>query len=529
MNALLLLYERKIERLRRLAYMYVGYDSGSTDVSEKLYGVYIVILLGLGGLFMLAWIVVNIGKVLSIFTVPLQPFSQLVFTGMALWLVWLVFRSANTYDLQQFELSDLDFLSQSPLSTGLITLVWWVKSFFKRTIGGFVLVCAIVSSTASYLSKGNDILALVIGGASATLFIIVSGGLRWVLGMWKYIPVRRPHPIFGYAVALALLVLVFTPYAPYIFWPATLTSWLLVGRALDENATLTLLALGGMLLMVLAGVLILWRQGRASRLAPALEEGSLGGRFRLAAKVDKASAGEAALLYHLGRRLQSGRGAFKARQAQADFWRGPVLTILLRQGLRLQRLPVTKLLPGVALAVGTGAIAALGLVVLRQLNASLIVQIQVIFLVNWVLLRAGVGGLRRELSHPDMLVNWPVSRLRFSIYYLVLGFITPLVSGEVVLFLALLTGLDKTILYSWQVLWLVLVVVNFVVTLGFFKRGLAKWSGNPLDVPNAGPFALILCGVAWSIAAVANLSTGLLVAGAFILSGLYYVRNADFD
>lgn len=528
MNALLLLYERKIERLRRLAYMYIGYESGSKDVSEKLYGIYIVILLGAGTLFMLAWVVVNIGKVLSIFNVPLQPFSQLVFTGMALWLVWVVFRAANTYDLQQFELADLDFLSQSPLSTGLITLFWWVKSFFKRTIGGFVLVCAIVSSTASYLSRGNDILALVIGGLAAALFIIVSGGLRWALGLWKYLPIKFPHPIFGYAVALALLVLAFTPYAPYIFWPATLTSWLLVGRALDENTTLTLLGLGGMILMMVALVLAIWRLGKASRLAPALEEGSLGGRFRLAAKVDKASAGEAALLYHLGRRLQSGRGAFKARQAQSDFWRGPVLTIVFRQVLRLQRLPVTKLLPGVALAVGSGAIAALGLVVLRQLNASLVVQIQVIFLVNWVLLRAGVGGLRRELSHPDMLVNWPVSRLRFSINYLVLGFITPLVSGEVILFLALLTGLDKTILYSWQLLWAALVAVDFIVVLGFFKRGLARWSGNPLDVPNSGPFALILCGVAWSIAAVSSLSTGLLIAGVFILSGLYYVRNTEF-
>src|SRR6476659_8147346 len=98
MNALMLLYERKIERLRRFAYMYIGYEADSKDVSEKLYGVYIVILLGLGTLFMLAWVVVNIGKILSLFTIPLQPFSQLVFTGMSLWLVWVVFRASNTYD-----------------------------------------------------------------------------------------------------------------------------------------------------------------------------------------------------------------------------------------------------------------------------------------------------------------------------------------------------------------------------------------------------------------------------------------------
>ncbi len=528
MNALMLLYERKIERLRRFAYMYIGYEADSKDVSEKLYGVYIVVLLGLGTLFMLAWVVVNIGKVLSLFAIPLQPVSQLVFTGMSLWLVWVVFRAANTYDLQQFELSDLDFLSQAPLSTGLVTLVWWVKSFFKRSIGAFVLVCAIVSSTASYLSLGNDILALVIGGVAAALFIIVSGGLHWTLGMWKYLPGPRPHPIFGYVVALALLVLAFTPYAYYIFWPATLASWLLVGRAIDDNTTWTALALAGMLLMLLVGVLAIWRLGRASRLAPALEEGSLGGRFRLAAKVDKASAGEAALLYHLGRRLQSGRGAFKEREAKADFWIGPARTIAFRQILRLQRLPVTKLLPGLGLAVGSGAVGALGLVILRQLNASLVVQIQVIFLVNWVLLRAGTSGLRRELAHPDLLVNWPVSRLQFSIYYLVLGFIAPLVSGEVALLLAFFTGLDKTAVYSWQLLWVGLVAVSFIITLGFFKRGLAKWSGNPLEVPNAGPLALILCGVAWSIAAVSSLSTGLIIAGMVIFSGLYYLRNADF-
>ena len=288
---------------------------------------------------------VNIGKVLSIFDIPLEPFSQLVFTGMSLWLVWVVFRIANTYDLQQFELSDLDFLSQAPLSTGLVNLVWWVKSFFKRSIGAFVLICAIVSSTASYLSHGNDILALVIGGGAAALFIIVSAGLRWTFGLWKYLPFPHPHPIFGYAIALALLVLAFTPYANYIFWPATLASWLLVGRAIGENTTWTVLALAGMLLMALLGLLAIWRMGRATRLAPALEEGSLGGRFRLAAKVDKASAGEAALLYHLGRRLQSGRGAFKEREAKADFWLGPARTIAFRQILRLQRLPLPSCCP----------------------------------------------------------------------------------------------------------------------------------------------------------------------------------------
>lgn len=527
MNALMLLYERKIERLRRFAYMYIGYEADSQAVSEKLYGVYIVLLLSGAGLFMLAWIVVNIGKVLSLFALPLQPLTQLVFTGMALWLVWGVFRAANTYDLQQFELSDLDFLSQAPLSTGLINLVWWVKSFFKRSIGAFVLVCAIVSSTASYLSLGNDILALVIGGVSAALFIVVSSGLRWTLGLWKYLPVPCPHPIFGYAIALALLVLAFTPYANFIFWPATLASWLLVGRAVSENTTWTVLALAGMILMTLLGLVVIWWLGRAGRLAPALEEGSLGGRFRLAAKVDKASAGEAALLYHLGRRLQSGRGGFRTRQARSDFWLGPLRTVAFRQVLRLERLPVTKLLPGVALAVGSGAVAAFGLVVLRQLNASWVVVVQVIFLANWVLLRAGTTSLRRELSHPDLLVNWPVSRLQFSIYYLVFGFAAPLVSGEVALLLAFFAGLDKTILYNWLLLWPVLVAATFVIALGFFKRGLAKWSGNPLEVPTAGPLALIMGGATWSFATLSGLSTGLIVAGVVVAGGIYFVRSPD--
>lgn len=527
MNGLILLYERKIDRLRRLAYMYIGYEADSEAVSEKLYGIYIVVLLAGAFLFMLAWVVVNVGRFLSGFDIPLQPLDQLVFVGLALWLVLLVFRSVNTYDLQQFELADLDFLGQVPLSTGVINLVWWIKSLFKRTIGAFILICAIVSSTATFLAHGNDILALIIGGLAATLFIIVSSGLRWSLGLLRYLPTGHLNPLFGYGLAAALLILAFTPFAQAIFWPASLASWLLVGRATDENITWTLAALVGMLVMTGLGLLAVYRLGRASRLAPALEEGSLGGRFRLAAKVDKASRSEAALLYHLGRRLQSGRGSYRERKMRSDFWTGPVKTVLFRQWLRLGRLPVTKLLPGAALAIGVGAISALGLAILSRLGAPFILQIQVIFFANWVLLRCGVTPLRRELAHPDMLVNWPVSRLQMTIYYLVIGFFVPLVSGEAALFLGFFTGLDKVVLFNWQILWLGLVGASYIIALGFFKHGLARWSGNPLEVPNAGPLAVILCGIVWSLCALASLTTGLTIALAVIVAGVYYLRNSE--
>ncbi len=527
MNALALLYQHKIDRLRRLAYMYIGYESDSEAVSEKLYGVYIVIMLAGGSLFMLAWVVVNVGRLLSIFDLPLQPLDELVFTGMCLWLVSVIFRTVNTYDLQQFELSDLDFLCQAPLPTGFINLLWWLKSLFKRTIGAFILICAIVSSTATFLSHGNDIVALVIGGLAAALFIIVSSGLRWSLGLLRYLPTPRQNRFLGYALSLILLVLAFTPYARFVFWPASLASWLLVGRAINDNVTWTALALVGMLLLTGLGFLLIYLLGRASRLAPALEEGSLGGRFRLAAKVDRASAGEAALLYHLGRRLQSGRNSFRDRKTGSDFWTGPARTVLYRQLLRLGRLPVTKLLPGGALAIGIGAVGALGLAILTRLNPSFIVQVQVVFLANWVLLRAGVTPLRRELAHPDILINWPVSRLRMTVYYLVIGFIVPLVSGEVALTLAFFTGLDKGLLFNWQLLWLALVGVNYVIALSFFKHGLAKWSGNPLEVPNAGPLAVILCGVVWSFSTLSSLTTGLTIAVTVIVAGLYYLRTSE--
>lgn len=527
MNALTLLFERKIERLRRLAYMYVGYESDSEEVSEKLYGVYIVILLAGAGLFMLAWVVVNVGKFLALFDIPLQPLYQLVFVGLALWLVLLVFRAVNTYDLQQFELSDLDLLCQVPLSTGLINLVWWVKSLFKRTIGAFILICAIISSTATYLSHGNDILALVVGGLAAALFIVVCSGLRWTLGLLRYLPRGHLNPIFGYGLAAALLVLAFTPYAQFIFWPASLAGWLLVGRATDENLTLTSAALAGMLVMTGLGVLAIHRLGRASRLAPAMEEGSLGGRFRLAAKVDRASASEAALLFHLGRRLQSGRSTFRRRKTGSDFWTGPARTVVFRQLLRLGRLPVTKLLPGGALAVGIGVVSALGLAILTYLDAPFILQIQVIFFASWVLMRCGITPLRRELAHPDILVNWPVSRLQMTIYYLVIGFFVPLVSGEAALGLAFFTGLDKGLLSNWLLVWPVLVAVSYIIALAFFKHGLGRWSGNPLEVPNAGPLAVILCGAVWSLSTLTGFSTGLTIAGTVAVAGILYLRQSE--
>ena len=76
------------------------------------------------------------------------------------------------------------------------------------------------------------------------------------------------------------------------------------------------------------------------------------------------------------------------------------------------------------------------------------------------------------------------------------------------MFLAYFTALDGKILFTWQLLWLALVAASFIITLGFFKRGLSKWSGNPLEVPNAGPFAIILCGMAWSVAAFPALIPG---------------------
>jgi hypothetical protein len=97
----------------------------------------------------------------------------------------------------------------------------------------------------------------------------------------------------------------------------------------------------------------------------------------------------------------------------------------------------------------------------------------------------------------------------------------------VALFLGFFTGLDKVMLFNWQILWLALVGMSYVIALGFFKHGLARWSGNPLEVPNAGPLAVILCGIAWSLCALAGLSTGLTIALAVIFAGIYYVRSLE--
>ncbi len=536
MNALFYLFRRKLDYTVRRVSVYLSYEPDSEALSEKFYGLYIVLLLLGWTIVMLALTVSWLGNQLAKLHFTAAEYDRFLFLGLGGWLAltpWLVYRG---YDLYKFDLADLDFLDNVPLSPTLVTLGWWGRSLFKLPTLIFTLICGIIASTVSYVSGGQDWVALGLGLAAGAGIFGIASGFRWLLGLLRY----RPGPTINGWVAygssgVALGILVFFPWARVIFWPAALVSWL-VTEATGDGLQWLLAggALAGLVVTLLGLVFGLYRLARTVRLAPAFEEGKLGGQYRLLTGVQAGAGGlreEASLRLHLGRRYQqnqglSGKADGALRVAQPKFM-GVAAALFSKQWLRFQRLPISQTLPSFLILILVGAGVAVALATQMQAQASVIIFIQIAYLSNWGLLKLGVGPLRRELSHPDFFVSWPISRLRLMSYCLIAGFGLLLVSGEAGLLVAGLTGLlSWSNMGLWLTLWGLLVAFDVLALLFDFQRQLKKWSASPENIPNVGTGLVLLVGVVWLFVMLSGLQSSLFVAAAALLMGYSFLSSS---
>jgi hypothetical protein len=525
MSALFLLFRCKLANQTRDAFNIVGYDPGRKEVSEHLYAVYLIIILGFWVLAMLAWASFTLSGILKTLALPPATVETLLFFGLALWLVLTPIIAYRSYDLHLFSLADLYFLSNSPYSPATVGLVWFGKALLRWQMGVFVLACGILASSFSYVAESNDWLGFGLGLLAGATFILIANGLRWGLGLLRY----RKKWRFGMWVAyplttLAFLLLVAAPWARVVFWPATLTAYLVVGRT--ALVGFSLLAATGLLLTGVALVAGFYALARTTLLAPAFEEGRLGGQVRLASSAGSEAAGEARLQYHLTRKFSQKSLQGGVKNLKSARFSGVVGALFYRQWLRFKRLPPGQRVLSVFVLFGGAGIAA-ALTRLGQPGGSFVLLLQLSFFTNYGLLNLGTSLLRRELGHIDFWTAWPTTRLRFMLVALIMGFGLPLVSGEIGLLLAGLSGLGWGIAGLWFLLWPLLLLADVMLALVVIQRQLKKWAVTLDKIPKTGVGTVIMAGLVWLIAISSGPVVGLGLAVLAISGCIMFLNNAS--
>lgn len=530
MDAVRFLFQHKITKFVRKASLYVGYETGSQQLSERLYGLYITAFLVGWVVLVLGWAVVTISGSLAAIRLSPSVVETPLFLGLGGWLALIPARAYRSYDLYRFQSADVDFLSNMPFSARLVTLTWFVKSLFRLQVGAFILVGGVIGSSISYSQHGNDWLGLALGLAAGASFILIAVALLWLLALQKYKPVNlqpgkqsfRFVGSYG-STLIALGLLVVLPWTRLLFWPASLTSWLVVGRVVNAgNSGQPVLALLGLLLTVAVVVLGVWLVAGRILLTPAFEEGRLGGQLRLAASSGSEVLSEARLQLYLSRKFAKTNSKSKSRSLVKARLQGPFGSLLYKQWVRLNRLPVWQLAATTLTLILIGGGTALALAYLAQSSGLIVIVIQVVAFANWSLLRLGVANLRRELAHYDFLVGWPLNRLRLMAYCLLLGFSLPLLSGEIALIVAGFNGLASRLVALWLLIWPLLLSCSALIALLDFQRLVSKWSGTVETVPNLAIRVVIFAGLVWLAMLLGGLTVGMMAA-AIVIGGYYLV------
>ncbi|HEX2914371.1 MAG TPA: hypothetical protein VH186_26465 [Chloroflexia bacterium] len=529
MNAIAYIFSRKLEIQLRRAYAILGYEPGSEELSEKLYGLYLIVILLVWTICMLAWFVFTLGNILSQVKVASASLEQGYYIILGVALAATPVLAYRGYDLYKFQLADIEFLSSAPLGTRLVAFWWFVRSLVKIWVGIFIIVCGLAGSTGSYIQHGNDWLGLLDGTIAAIFYILIFQGVRWVLGLLHYYPVDRYKAVLAYglsALGIILVVLpVVLPVSKAVLWPAGITAWLVAGGA--TTAGNELMGLYATLVLVLTGIVIVWalvRIAGGSRLAPAFEEGWLGGQYRLTTGAGGMRQ-EAQLQMHLGRKMQRNQALATTTRRGTKVRTGVVEALLFKEGIRIRRLPYFQGIFSIIMQMVAGGGVALGLAALTKYQGGFVLAVQIAFFANWSLIKLGCNPLRRELSHPDFFVGWPISRIRLMSYELLAGFGPATLSGEICLLVASATGLGASAIY-WMMLWPLLMLLTAMIALVEFRRLLRHWAATPETVPETGIGIVLLSGIIWLIVALVGPSTGTTITLAIVFSIYYFLRQS---
>lgn len=526
MSALFLLFERKFTSTIQDFYNIVGYEPDRKELSEHLYALYLVVILVGWVLAMLGWAAFTVSGFLGNLKLPPATVSTLLFYGLALWLILIPLLASGGYDLHRFSLGDLYFLSNAPYSPALVALFWFAKSLWKPAIGLFGLVCGILASSFSYLAGINDWLGFALGLVSGLAFTLTVMALRWVLALRRYRPKPGFQPVVGYSLTvIGFGLLVLFPWSQVLFWPASLASYLIVGRTAHElilGGTGVALAL--LLLTVVALIGLLYWTARSTLLAPAFEEGRLGGQLRLATG-SGGDGGEARLQYYLTRKFSTRHSQIQPASLKKALLIGVAGTLFYRQLVRLKRLPPYQLIGTSLIMLFGGASVAAGFVRLSQPGSPLALMIQLSFFANYGLLRLGTTILRRELGYIALWVDWPVSRFRFMLNALLLNFGLPFLSGETGLLLSGAGGMDWEVVFPWLLLWPLLLALDVVVVLIIFQFRLKKWPATPETVPKVGAGVVAITGLLWLLAVAFGPVVGLSLVFVMLSGSISFLRS----
>lgn len=513
MSAIFLLFRRRLFYVTRWALLVTGYDAKRRDLSEQLYGVYALALLGLWVVLMLSWSVVNIAQVIEhVKEAHDFDYRNAIFFGLAAWIVVTPWLAQRSYNLYRFSLADYDFLGTSPIDKGAIAGAWFGKSLFTRVSALFVAGCGLLGGALSTVAKANDWLGLIVGFLAGGLFFVAVSALLWLLGLLRYRPTPAFNPLLGYgltALGIALLVL---PQTRVLFWPANLTASLVTGQA--ESIDEVMPGLLGLALTVLAGVVGLVLVARTTLLAPAFEEGRQRRQIkRLKTKARATPATELApTITQTGRLALTGVGG----------------SLVLKEWLRFGRLPIEqRLLRGVGPIV-VGAATALSISVLSHTALRVEVLAPATFLANFVLIRQGMSTLLNDLGYLDFYVGWPLSRLRMMIYDVALGFALPTLSGEVALLAAGFAGADWVVIGLWLALWPMLMAASALASLLELQFTLRKWPATRDTLPESnGPLVVLLAGLVWLAAVLFGPAVGVMVAFMALMLGAMAMVSID--
>jgi hypothetical protein len=413
---------------------------------------------------------------------------------MALWVAVTPWLAQRSYDLYRFSLADLDFLSSSPLRPSVVALFWFFKSLLTRWNAGVVLGLGVIAGAVGQISGRGDLLGLVTGVFAAALFVVIVFALVWVMGLLRYRPLPAFGAVQGYALSTLLLVALFVlPAREILFWPASLAS----GLVAAPGATPGWLswASGVLVSIAVLGIVVLWLVARSTLLAPAFEEGRLGGQLRRSA--GGLASSDARVQASLEHRLA--RGGSLAGSLAREASQGTLSALWLKQRLRFSRMPVSQLLISTVVPVLLGALVASTMLFLPRVAMRIEILAPAAFFACFALIRSGVAVLRADFAHIDFFVGWPLSRRNLAIYDTFAGFILPLIGGEAqVLGLIPVIGLPSALV--WLLAWPLLIAATAAVALLDFLRLLRKWPATPETLPEVGPAPMIAAAVVWLLA-----------------------------
>jgi hypothetical protein len=493
-GTILFLFRRKFFYSARFALLVTGYDIKRRDFVEELYGLYVAIILAGWVVLMAGFAVTSLAQSIATVHLPVSGLQTPLFFGLALWLAITPWLAQRSYDLYRFSLADLDFLSSAPLRPSLVAVFWFFKSLLTRLNGAVVLGFGVLAGAIGQISGRGDLLGLVTGVFAAGAFVVTAFALLWVLCLLRYRPIPAFGAVQGYALSALLVVpLVMLPARETLFWPASLVSGLVAAPGAGSDWLSW--ASGVLVATALLGVAALWLVARGTLLAPAFEEGRLGGQLRRSA--GGLAASDARVQAGLERRLARG-GSFAGSLA-GEVSQGVLSVLWLKQKLRLSRMPVSQLLISTIVPVLLGALVAATMLFLPRVAMRVEILAPAAFFACFALIRSGIAVLRADFAHIDFFVGMPVSRLHLAIYDTFAGFVLPLIGGEAaVLGFFPTIGLSLTLL--WLLAWPLLIAATAALALLDFLRLLKKWPATPETLPEVGPAPMIAAAVIWLLA-----------------------------